>query len=68
VLDWPQEVHAMATYEFECQACGRRFELSMPMTEHDHLKQKAPACPGCGKRKTRQLVSMFNCPPPKATF
>ena len=56
----------MAVYEFECQACGNRFELTMSITEHDRLRDKPPACPSCKKKKTRQLVSMFNCPSPKS--
>ena len=58
----------MAVYEFECQACGHRFEVSVPINEHERLKQHSPACPSCRKHKTRQLVSMFNCPAPKSTF
>ena len=58
----------MAVYEFECQACGTRFELTVPITEQDRLRDKPPACPACKKKKkkTRQLVSMFNCPSPKS--
>ncbi len=41
----------MPTYEYECDDCGRRFELQQGMTE-------APArkCPHCGGR-VRRLVS-----------
>ncbi len=58
------EVEEMAVYEFECQACGKRFEVTARITEHDHLKERPPACPKCGKRKSRQLVSLFNCKAP----
>ncbi len=54
----------MAVYEFECQACGKRFDVSMAMSEHDRLKEQPPACPDCGKRETRQLVSSFSCKAP----
>jgi putative FmdB family regulatory protein len=54
----------MAVYEFECAACGVRFEVQRPMSEHDHLKEQAPTCPKCGKTDTRQLVSVFNCKSP----
>ena len=54
----------MAVYEFECQACGERFEITMPISEHDRLKKQAPACPKCGKRKSRQLASAFSCKAP----
>ena len=56
----------MAVYEFECQACNKRFEVTVPISEHGRLKEKPPACPSCKKKKSRQLVSMFNCPSPKA--
>jgi len=54
----------MAVYEFECQSCGKRFEISVPITEHDRLKKQPPACPECGKRKTEQLASSFSCKAP----
>jgi putative FmdB family regulatory protein len=54
----------VAVYEFECGACGERFELSMPMSQHDQLKREPPACPKCGKTETHQLVSNFSCKVP----
>lgn len=54
----------MAVYEFECQACGERFELTMSISDHDRLKNEPPACPKCEKTETRQLVSMFSCKTP----
>jgi putative FmdB family regulatory protein len=54
----------MAVYEFECQACGERFEVAMGISEHDRIKDQPPACPKCGKREVRQLVSSFNCKAP----
>lgn len=54
----------MAVYEFECRSCGERFEVNVPMTEHDKLKASPPACPKCGKKRTQQLVSMFSCKAP----
>jgi putative FmdB family regulatory protein len=54
----------MAVYEFECAACGERFEVQRPMSEHGHLKEQAPTCPTCGKTDTRQLVSVFSCKTP----
>ena len=56
----------MAIYEFECEACSHRFEVTAPITEHQRLKESPPACPACGKTRTRQLVSLFNCPSPKS--
>jgi putative FmdB family regulatory protein len=54
----------MAVYEFECRDCGERFQVSVPMAEHQHLKDKPPACPKCGKHQTAQRVSAFTCKTP----
>jgi putative FmdB family regulatory protein len=54
----------MAVYEFECRSCGGRFELSMPISEHEHLKERPPTCPSCGKSEVQQLVSNFSCKAP----
>lgn len=54
----------MATYEFECQACHERFELNMAMSEHDRLREAPAACPKCGSRESRQLISAFTCKTP----
>ncbi len=54
----------MAIYEFECQDCGKRFDLTMAISEHDRVKEQPPACPDCGKRETRQLASTFSCKAP----
>jgi putative FmdB family regulatory protein len=56
----------MAVYEFECEACGHRFEVTAPITAHPQLKERPPACPACAKTRTRQLVSLFKCASPKA--
>jgi putative FmdB family regulatory protein len=29
----------MAIYEFECQACGKHFEVRMPMSTHEKIKE-----------------------------
>ena len=54
----------MAIYEFECKGCGNRFEVSVPISQHDHLKQQPPVCPKCGKTEVRQLVSIFSSKAP----
>jgi putative FmdB family regulatory protein len=51
----------MAVYEFECQACGERFAVTVPMSEHDRFKEQPPTCPKCGEKQARQLVSHFEC-------
>jgi len=41
----------MATYEYECQHCGHRFEASQKMSE-----EPLSACPKC-KQKVKRLIS-----------
>jgi putative FmdB family regulatory protein len=48
----------MAIYEFECTACGERFEISKAMSQHDALKQQPPACPKCGKQTTHEVTPL----------
>jgi putative FmdB family regulatory protein len=54
----------MAVYEYECEACRQRFEVKRPMQEYERLRSDPPACPGCGQKQTRQVVSLFSCKPP----
>lgn len=56
----------MAVYEFECRSCGERFEITVPITEHDRLREEPPKCPKCGKSESRQLVSTFSCKAPSS--
>lgn len=42
----------MPTYEYECQACGYRFELFQKITDAPVKK-----CPKCGKEKAKRLIS-----------
>jgi putative FmdB family regulatory protein len=41
----------MPTYEYECDACGEKFEKFQPITSVPIRK-----CPSCGKRKVRRLI------------
>jgi len=43
----------MPTYEYECGACGHRFEKFQPITAKATRK-----CPACGKMKVRRLLGM----------
>lgn len=40
----------MPTYDYECDACGHKFELFQSITED--VKKK---CPECGKNRLRRL-------------
>ena len=42
----------MPTYEYQCSACGNRFELIQKITE-DPIK----TCPKCGEEKAQRLIS-----------
>lgn len=44
----------MPIYEFSCKACGRHFELLVPMTGCGQI-----ACPSCDSRDVRKLISAF---------
>jgi putative FmdB family regulatory protein len=45
----------MANYEFECQACRKKFAVQQSFAEHD--RQPKPKCSKCGSRKVERLVS-----------
>jgi putative FmdB family regulatory protein len=49
----------MAMYEFECTACGKRFEVKMQMAEHDRVRDKGVTCPACGKPGARALAPLI---------
>ena len=61
-LQWTTKT--MAIYEFECEACGKRFEMRILMSAHETVKQSPPVCPACGSNATRQVVSEFACKTP----
>lgn len=44
----------MATYEYVCLACGRRFEERRPMGSS---VDTALACPSCGSERVRRRFS-----------
>ena len=46
----------MPTYEFECQECKKRFDLTMTVSEHEKRKV---TCPKCGSKNVKQTVSSF---------
>jgi len=56
----------MAIYEFECTACGERFEVTRPMSEHEELRQQVPACPKCGQTASRELAPLVGYKTPSS--
>jgi putative FmdB family regulatory protein len=59
-LQWTTKT--MAIYEFECQACGRRFGMRILMSADETVKQSRPVRPACGSSATRQMVSACKTP------
>lgn len=51
----------MPMYEYECTACGKRFDITLSITEHEKLHDSPPRCPACKSAMTRQLMSSFYC-------
>jgi len=43
----------MPTYDYECEACGHKFEKFQSITARPIRK-----CPKCGKRQVRRLLGM----------
>lgn len=41
----------MPTYEYTCNACGKKFALTMSFSEHE---AKRISCPKCRSRKVAQ--------------
>jgi len=46
----------MPTYEYSCQACGRKFSSTMSFAEHERRK---PKCPKCGSARVAQRFTSF---------
>lgn len=50
----------MPQYSFECQVCGKPFEIEVSMSEYTAMqKNKSVACPDCGSTKA---VRVFTVP------
>ena len=45
----------MASYDFVCGNCRKRFSVTQTFEEHD--RQPKPKCPKCGSRKVEQQIS-----------
>lgn len=45
----------MPVYEYECEACGHRFELRRSMSDSDEEVE----CPSCGVTKPKRVFSVF---------
>lgn len=51
----------MPYYEYECTACGKRFEAMQTFEEHDrheeHERHQRLRCPKCTSKKVEQLIA-----------
>jgi putative FmdB family regulatory protein len=52
----PQE-DLMPSYDYRCGKCGKRFEVTISVSDRDAGKVK---CAKCGSRRVRQQVSGFS--------
>jgi len=43
----------MPTYPYRCDKCGKKFERSESISEHETSKAK---CPKCGSKKVSQIL------------
>jgi putative FmdB family regulatory protein len=49
----------MAMYEYECRACGKRFERMLSMAEHEQARKEAITCPACGKAEAWAVAPLI---------
>ncbi len=47
----------MPVYEYQCQDCGKKFEIVATLAEKEAGLD--PACPKCGRKRARQVFSRF---------
>lgn len=46
----------MPTYEYRCDKCRKTFQVIAPISAHT---RRAPACPSCKSKATRQVLGAF---------
>ncbi len=47
----------MPVYEFQCQDCGKKFDIVATLAEKEAGLD--PTCPKCGRHRARQVFSRF---------
>ena len=47
----------MPVYEYQCQDCGKKFEVIATLAEKEAGLD--PVCPNCGRKRARQVFSRF---------
>jgi putative FmdB family regulatory protein len=56
----------LATYEFRCQKCRKKFEVILSFADYDQ-KIGRTKCPKCGSRKVSRQISIFEVKTSKKT-
>jgi putative FmdB family regulatory protein len=49
----------MPSYEFRCDKCRKRFELTYNLTEYERAVKKKIKCPKCASTKVLRQISAF---------
>jgi putative FmdB family regulatory protein len=49
----------MPTYEFHCERCRKRFELTYTIIEYERQARKKMKCPKCASTKVVRQISTF---------
>ncbi len=49
----------MPTYEFQCEKCRKRFELTYGVVEYERAVKKKIKCPKCGSTRVLRQISTF---------
>jgi putative FmdB family regulatory protein len=56
----------LATYEFRCQKCRKKFEVILSFADYDQKKGRTK-CPKCGSRRLSRQISIFEVKTSKKT-
>ena len=49
----------MPTYEFQCEKCRKRFELTYAIMEYERQAKKKIKCPKCASARVLRRISTF---------
>jgi putative FmdB family regulatory protein len=49
----------MPIYEFQCEKCRKRFELTYSITDYERQAKKKIKCPKCASIKVVRQISTF---------
>jgi putative FmdB family regulatory protein len=49
----------MPTYEFQCEKCRKRFDLTCTVAEYERTAKKKIKCPKCASTRVLRQISSF---------